>query len=274
MGKTTQRVAAGSGARRAKVRENRERRTATVIKLHLGDAFKLTAKWAESARAAEGARLLTAGKSSNRLERFDVLMTDFPYSDKTHDGARTKDAETKLVKFDSITEAELRGYLEMVAPLIRTWAIFTADRAHVSAFEASPPAGWKFMQYGVWDKPGHAPQFNGQKPAAGWEAICILHRDVPGRTKWNGGGHNAVWRVPVERGEHETQKPLVLLQAWLRDFTNKHDSVFDPFAGSATTLIAARAMQRSAVGIEIKKDKFEKALARMERERNAQHTLL
>lgn len=249
------------------------KKTKVVIKLHHGDSFKLTETWAVGARVAESARLLRGGRAVQGT-RFDVLITDFPYSEKTHAGARTGDEKTKLVKFSSITEQRLRAYLVLVAPLIRTWAVFTADRAHVAAFEEEPPAGWKFMQYGVWHKPGAAPQFNGQKPAAGWEAIAVMHRDVPGVTRWNGGGHDAVWRVPVVRGEHETQKPITLLQAWLRDFTNKGDSVFDPFAGSASTLIAARAMSRHATGIEIDKVKYASALARMEVEKNVQHTLL
>ena len=52
-----------------------------------------------------------------------------------------------------------------------------------------------------------------------------------------------------ERTGYPTQKPLALLKRIILASSNKDDVVFDPFAGCATTLIAAQAEGREWVGI-------------------------
>lgn len=52
---------------------------------------------------------------------------------------------------------------------------------------------------------------------------------------------------------HPTQKPLQLLQNLVRLFTDPDDVVFDPCAGSGSSLIAAASIGRKAFGFEIKK---------------------
>jgi site-specific DNA-methyltransferase (adenine-specific) len=54
-----------------------------------------------------------------------------------------------------------------------------------------------------------------------------------------------------ESGLHPTQKPIRLMQA-LIDLTTKPDQVvLDPFAGSGSTLVAARSLGRSYIGYEM-----------------------
>lgn len=49
---------------------------------------------------------------------------------------------------------------------------------------------------------------------------------------------------------HPTQKPLALMAALVRDFTDPGDLVCDPFAGSGTTGVACRRMGRRFIGWE------------------------
>lgn len=58
---------------------------------------------------------------------------------------------------------------------------------------------------------------------------------------------------------HPTQKPVPLLQRLIEIFTDKGDVVIDPCAGSASTLLAARNLERRAYGFEIKKDFYKAA---------------
>lgn len=73
------------------------------------------------------------------------------------------------------------------------------------------------------------------------------HRTIY-RHYWNGGGKAS------ERGVkriHVTQKP-VLLMGWLVEtHTAPGDLVIDPYAGSCSTLIAARLAGRYAIGVEL-----------------------
>jgi site-specific DNA-methyltransferase (adenine-specific) len=75
----------------------------------------------------------------------------------------------------------------------------------------------------------------------------------PTRSEWNGGGKIGLYFHPIPRGDkryHETQKPFSLMVEILEDFTNPGQLVMDPFAGSGTTLIAAKALGRKFLGVE------------------------
>lgn len=58
---------------------------------------------------------------------------------------------------------------------------------------------------------------------------------------------------------HPTQKPVPLLERLIEIFTDENDVIIDPAAGSGTTLLAARNLNRRAYGFEIKKGFFEDA---------------
>ena len=65
------------------------------------------------------------------------------------------------------------------------------------------------------------------------------------------------WYVPrvcgtfKERGEHPCQMPEALLERIIRVASNPGDLVLDPFAGSGTTLVAAKKLGRDYLGIEL-----------------------
>lgn len=65
-----------------------------------------------------------------------------------------------------------------------------------------------------------------------------------------------VWRLPAigrwekSCGKHPTQKPLSVLARIILSSTNENAWVFDPFAGSSTTGIAANLCGRRYCGIE------------------------
>jgi DNA modification methylase len=71
-------------------------------------------------------------------------------------------------------------------------------------------------------------------------------------------------RNPDGKREHPTQKPLSLMK-WCLKFV-PIGVVVDPFAGSGTTLIAAKELGRRAVGIEIEERYCEIAAKRLSQE--------
>lgn len=193
----------------------------------------------------------------------DVCITDPPYGRTTHEGARTGDETETLVDFASITADELRSAFALMD--VRRWVVATLEWQAVSPLESSPPPGLRFVRMGVWVKPNGAPQFTGDRPATGWEAVAILHREG-GPMSWNGGGHHAVWEFPKINGEHPTQKPAALVRKFVALFSDPGETVLDPFMGSGTTLRAAKDLGRKAIGIEIEERYCEIAAKRLGQE--------
>lgn len=138
--------------------------------------------------------------------------------------------------------------------VVKRWSVVFCAVEQVSDWKgAITSAGLEYIRCGAWLKDNATPQFTGDRPAVGFEAIVIAHR--PGRKRWNGGGKLGVWRNPTAYRDgddivHTTQKPEALMEALIRDFTNADDLVLDPFAGSGTTGVAAIRHGRRFIGWE------------------------
>jgi site-specific DNA-methyltransferase (adenine-specific) len=194
------------------------------------------------------------------LRGIDVVITDPPYGARTHVGARSaKSLSKSVIGFDPVTAAELVDLSRLLCAVASRWVVMTCEWQHAAALEA---AGSALVRLGVWVKPNAAPQFTGDRPGTGWEAVAILHRQ--GRKRWNGGGHHAVWHCPVERGGHPTQKPEKLVAEWVRLFSNPGERILDPFMGSGTTGVAAAKQGRRFTGVEINPAYFDLACRRIE----------
>ena len=63
-----------------------------------------------------------------------------------------------------------------------------------------------------------------------------------------------------EEGHHPTEKPIELLKVMIRNSTNVGDIVLDPFAGSGSTLVAAKQLERQYIGYEIDEKYYKLAL--------------
>jgi site-specific DNA-methyltransferase (adenine-specific) len=195
----------------------------------------------------------------------DLVLTDPPYSANTHTGARTRndDDPGPLVDFAPITLPELRDIIAETAKINRAWFVSTMDWRHIAALSDAPPFGYRFIRFGVWVKPNGAPQFSGDRPGPGWEAIAFLHR-AGAPMRWNGGGRSSVFTVPAVATGHPTGKPERLIRELIALFSNPGDTVLDPFMGSGTTLRAAKDLGRRAIGIEIDERYCEIAARRLQ----------
>lgn len=64
-------------------------------------------------------------------------------------------------------------------------------------------------------------------------------------------------------GKHPTQKPVELMNYFVRTLTNPGDMVLDPFMGSGSTGVSARVLGRKFTGIELNEEYFDISVKRI-----------
>ena len=127
-------------------------------------------------------------------------------------------------------------------------------------------AGWWLRSEVIWHKPNAHPESVADRPTKAHETLFLLSkqqdyyydkeavkgpRDRRLRTVWN-IPTEPVRRTNGDADDHPAMMPMTLARRCL-SITSKRDSVvLDPYAGSGTTLLAARGLERDWVGIEIK----------------------
>jgi DNA modification methylase len=79
-----------------------------------------------------------------------------------------------------------------------------------------------------------------------------------------------MWNGMLRDGDdirvHPTQKPLALMKWCLNLLPEDVKSVLDPFAGSGTTLVAAKALGIKAIGVEREEKYCQKIVDRLRQE--------
>lgn len=90
----------------------------------------------------------------------------------------------------------------------------------------------------------------------------VFYRDkLP---KFNNGGKMVFNHMEFGRLEenkiHPTQKPLELLKKLITLFTDVGDVVIDPVAGSGSTLLASKILNRNSYGFEIERNFYKEAI--------------
>lgn len=197
------------------------------------------------------------------------VITDPPYTERTHTKARSLhggNVHKGITAFNSITDRDLRLLLTEMGRVSQGWVIATLDYAHAFMYDQDPPEGLKCQRIGVWVKRNPTPQITGDRPAQGWEAIAYLHRDK-GRSRWNGGGqHGNYYSLTDGSQGHPTAKPLAIVEDLVAKFSDPGGTVLDPFVGSGTTLVAAKALGRRAIGVELEEKYCEIAARRLAQE--------
>lgn len=201
------------------------------------------------------------------LPHVDAVITDPPYSDKTHDNAKSnkgKGSAAKSIDFKSIDFKYIEELLSACAPLCDGWVVANMDWRHIAQLEFSPHSFYELIRFGVWVKTNPMPQISADRPAPGWEGIAYLYPH--GKKKaWHGGGSHGNWIGPVvTNGDHPTGKPVDMVSQWVERFTAPRQAILDPFMGSGTTGVAAVQSGRAFIGIEREPKYFEIACRRIE----------
>jgi site-specific DNA-methyltransferase (adenine-specific) len=111
-------------------------------------------------------------------------------------------------------------------------------------------------------------QFNAKGRTTSHSAVVVPHTGTIGAHSYTDTGMRlarSVRRAPsVRRGVHPTQKPVEVLRDLIEYACPPGGLVVDPFAGSGSTLDAARQAGRRAIGIEAHEPYAEAAARRLD----------
>ncbi len=215
-------------------------------------------------------------------ELFDAVITDPPYSS----GGRTM-GERQKSPCEKYTAAKRRAPFDAFAGESmdqRAWtsfmvealevarsvcapgavcAVFVDWRQYPAASDALQRAGWTWRGAVVWDKLNARPQpgrFRQQAEFLLWGSNGRLPIDRPCPYL---PGVYAQSNVAGTQRIHMTQKPVELMRSVVK-ICLTGGRILDPFAGSGSTLEAARLEGYDAVGIEIDGEIARKAAERLD----------
>ncbi len=177
----------------------------------------------------------------------DLIVTDPPYDEKTHNGARYGFRETSsAIPFEPLSNFSFVAELLRIS---RSWVICFCALEMFGDYKRASGSSW--VRAGFWRRTDGVPQFTGDRPGQPGEGVAIMHGQ--GAKEWNSNGKHGFWSCGVERDDrcHPTQKPIKLLRELIADFAQPNATILDPFAGSGTTLVAAKQLGRRFIGIEI-----------------------
>lgn len=110
----------------------------------------------------------------------------------------------------------------------------------------------------VWDK------VNGNNSFADCELAWTNFERSVRKITWRWNGFLQQDMKNKETRVHRAQKPVPVMRWCIERAPDDCPTILDPFAGSGTTLIAARALGRRAIGIEREEEFCEMAAKRLE----------
>ena len=202
------------------------------------------------------------------LGKVDAVVTDPPYllesgGNKTGE-MRGKFSHGRYDNSGSIVPVDIGfdDFMPLLAEVLpQGHAYVMVNNRHVQgALNAAERAGFRFHNLLVWDKGTGTPNRWYMKNC---EFTLFLFR---GEAKYiTDCGSRQLIRCPnVINGEHETQKPVPLMEHYVGNSSEHGQTILDPFMGSGTTGVAAVQMGRDFIGIEREPKYFDIACKRIE----------
>ncbi len=219
---------------------------------------------------------------------FDMIFADPPYF-LSNGGITCKNGRMVSVDkgaWDKSNGAEINHAFNMewlsrcqrvLKPNGTIWISGTMHIIYSIGF-AMQQLGFKILNDIIWEKPNPPPNlacrfFTHSTETILWAAKsvsskhCFNYTDMKAE---NGGKQmKSVWKIkpPASsekiHGKHPTQKPVDLIKRCIVASTNPGDFVFDPFAGSSTTGVAASTLRRRFCGVELEEEFIQLSLKRL-----------
>lgn len=198
----------------------------------------------------------------------DVIVTDPPYPEHVQSNmcsgslVGTKSVPKYELGFEALADKQ-REHLAECVRIAKRWSLIFCSVEDFGLYRAL--VGPAYVRGGIWYKSNAMGQLTGDRPAAAYEGVACLHR--AGAAKyWNGRGSYGIWRCNGTRGKkdrHPNEKPLNLCLKLVALFTERGETVFDPFCGSGAIGEACLRLGRNYVGLDSDISWVGKSMARL-----------
>lgn len=206
--------------------------------------------------------------SKDEIGQVDALITDAPYSDRTHAGGREGqradgyDDEGLAPEYSHWTPDDVTAFVEAWSPRVRGWMVGLCDHHLIEAWSL---AYERMGRYVFAPVPcvisGMTVRLANDGPSS-WAVYAIVAR--PSTREFAGWGTlPGAYVGPREAGAKGGRgKPRWLLDALVRDYSRPGDLVCDPLAGYGGTLVSALLQHRRAIGAEVDQAAVDEAFKR------------
>ena len=183
------------------------------------------------------------------------IQTDPPYACAVADNPLNPTKHKKLVNDHLQSSKEYveftQDWLDAVKPFLakkNSAYIFNSDKQVFALHEGMIRSGFKFSQLLVWIK--NQPVI-GRLDYLPTHELCLY--GWYGTHKFYKAKDKSVLYAPKPQKSkyHPTTKPISLIRRLILNSTEVEDTVYDPFLGSGTTLLACHQTLRKCIGIEL-----------------------
>lgn len=216
-------------------------------------------------RSEDGSVELRLGRWQDVLTDVAVcgaLITDPPFSQSTHTGARTAGGKDYAINYKYLSSDDVTELAESWSPRVQGWCVIHTDTILAPLFRVA---------FGARGRLGFAPvpvlqpmpRFCGDGPGPSGHYLAVAR---PRGAPWSKWGSLPGWYSSTRAREKvKGAKPLDLMHRIIGDYSRPGDLIVDPCAGSGTTLIAARMIGRKALGSEADREHYDAAVTRLEK---------
>lgn len=194
----------------------------------------------------------------------DLILTDVPYGEVSRESNGLYELDRGAA---DITTFELLPFVEECYRLAKSSIIIFCGKEQFSDihnyFNIKQKQKKGTVRQLVYEKTNPVPS-NGQYVYLSGVENAVWFRKSKGT--FNAYCKNTVFRYPIWGGKnriHPTEKHHDLIKELILDNSNEGDLIFDPCAGSGSTLLVAKQNNRNYLGCELDKEFYEKALERL-----------
>ena len=200
----------------------------------------------------------------------DMILTDPPYGTEAVEEGKSK--QILMESKDNLDAMQVKNLLLKLLQLSymklkpgRHMYLFFSLEYYNIITDYADRIGFKYNRFPIiWDKDQAMTAGTGLNYTRSWEPVLFLYKPAPNPhdTRSLFTHQKDIIRFKIQSNKdkiHAFQKPIELLQFLIKQSSLEGETILDPFGGSGSTIVAARAINRSAVAIEINEDHYNRS---------------